>query len=210
MGTSLRRLFDDGRLLLTERPGREAKYDRAATAIIEDAFARHALAVAGPSLGWQPTLGFAAVRVFEWATWMLFDLAVPREEMQQLLKLPRSPRSAEEHLSVDLTFQYLSTVLRRARASGGGDGLADTVADVLRHCPLSGVLADLPDGPAAPLDFAGHPGLQLLYAERLAEHFSPGWVPAAMDRTYVELVWSEQGRDVRLLKTPTLEARDDS
>ena len=48
---------------------------------------------------------------------------------------------------------------------------------------------------AAPPTFGGHPGLQLLYAERLAGVGRPGWVPpSGPAREWVERVHSERGR----------------
>jgi hypothetical protein len=42
----------------------------------------------------------------------------------------------------------------------------------------------------------GHPGLLLLYAERLAEHLRPEWVPDGPARPYVELVFTQRGLPV--------------
>jgi len=68
------------------------------------------------------------------------------------------------------------------------------VKDVCRSCN-SGVLADLDGTPATPPEFGGHPGLQLLYAERLAETGRAGWVPATGPaREWVERVYQERGK----------------
>ena len=53
--------------------------------------------------------------------------------------------------------------------------------------------------PLAPVEFASHPGLRLLYAERLAQHEKPGWFPAGPAMESVELVWQQLGRDTKLL-----------
>ena len=47
------------------------------------------------------------------------------------------------------------------------------MADVLRRWPLSGVLSDVVEAPIGPLEFGGHPGLMLLYAERLGDNDRP-------------------------------------
>jgi hypothetical protein len=66
---------------------------------------------------------------------------------------------------------------------------------VLRRWPLSGVLADIEQGPLTALDFSGHAGLLLLYAERLARHERPTWFPTGAAKEYLELVWTELGED---------------
>ena len=55
--------------------------------------------------------------------------------------------------------------------------LAVRLAEVLRQWPLTGVRSDIHAAPLTPLDFGGHPGLQLLYAERLLRNVKPEWVP---------------------------------
>ncbi len=54
---------------------------------------------------------------------------------------------------------------------------------------------DLDAEPLGPLDFAGHPGLQLLYAERLAAAPRAAWVPpAGPAREWAERAFHERGR----------------
>ena len=68
---------------------------------------------------------------------------------------------------------------------------------MLARWPLSGVLADLPGPPTAALDFGGHPGLQLLYAERLVGRERPAWVPpGGPARERAELVFRGRGRSL--------------
>src|SRR5581483_5630300 len=99
------------------------------------------------------------------------------------------------HLSADLTLRLLPAIHRRARVRDVDDPLAVEVAELLRRWPLSGVLADLDGPPAGDVTFFGHPGLQLLYAERLVEHEKPAWLPAAGPaRERVELIYRERGR----------------
>src|SRR5207253_6819460 len=111
------------------------------------------------------------------------------------LALPKAPPSAAQHLSADLVLRYLPQVYHRARAFAPDDALTQALAAALRQWPLSGVLADLEEGPLTPVDFHGHPGLQLLYAERLARHEKPAWVPGGRGFEVVELVLAERGRE---------------
>jgi hypothetical protein len=72
--------------------------------------------------------------------------------------------------------------------------LASYLADLLRTWPLSGVLSDLPEGPEDVGDLGGHPGLWMLYAERLAIDERPAWMVRGPAREYVELVFHELGK----------------
>jgi hypothetical protein len=57
------------------------------------------------------------------------------------------------------------------------------------------VLSAVADPPRGDLEFDGHTGLQLLYAERLADNLKPAWVPAGgRCREVAELVFQERGR----------------
>jgi hypothetical protein len=94
-----------------------------------------------------------------------------------------------------VTLRFLPQVHRRARAVAPDDRLAALLAGVLRQWPLSGVLSDVEEGPAAPPDFGGHPGLLLLYAERLARNEKPAWLPAGPGLEYLELVLADLGRE---------------
>ena len=73
--------------------------------------------------------------------------------------------------------RYLPQVLKRARGLDPTDPLIRLLEDVLRRWPLSGVLSDVARARSRPLDFGGHPGLLLLYAERLAANDRPAWRP---------------------------------
>ena len=74
--------------------------------------------------------------------------------------------------------------------------MPEILAKVLREWPLSGVLSEVNEGPLTPLEFQGHPGLWMCYAERLARHEKPDWLPTGTGLEYVELVWQEMGKDI--------------
>src|SRR2546421_443694 len=81
------------------------------------------------------------------------------------------------------------------RGPARADTLAATWAAALRQWPLSGVLSEVEDGPLTSVEFHGPPGLQLLYAERLARHEKPAWVAQGRGFELVELVLAERGRE---------------
>jgi len=199
----LERLFTDGvarvrqRLAVTDinRP----QIDR----LLRDAHAEHALSVAGPTLGYDAEFALRAAQILADACWFLFGHDEPGDEVERaLLWQPESP-AADRLLSADLCLRYLPEIYRRSRATDAGDVLTRSLAQLLRRWPLVGVLAGLLDGPTGDLTFAGHPGLQMLYAERLTREPQPTWVPAQQGATgsareRVELVFARLGLTVPL------------
>src|SRR5262249_43905716 len=127
----------------------------------------------------------------------------PAADLVQSLALPGPPQTPAQHLSADLVLRYLGQVHQRARARDPADALTTATADVLRRWPLTGVLSCVEDGPLTPPDFAGHCGLAWLYAERWCRTRKPAWGPDGKGREYLELIWSEMGRDVALLPRTT-------
>jgi hypothetical protein len=195
----LRSLVSEGRAVLRPPPVNPAGPDREAADLLAAAFADYRLAVAGPPLVFDaPTALAAAVLVYR-ACWALIDRGQPAADLTRSLALPGPPRTPAQHLSADLTLRYLAQVHQRARAHEPADALAAATADVLRRWPLSGVLSGVEDGPLTPVDFAGHRGLGLLYAERWCRGRKPAWAPGGAGREYLELVWDDLGRDPALL-----------
>jgi hypothetical protein len=156
------------------------------------------LSVAGPPIDFDDKTALAASELVQQACWFLVSRDQPAEQLAKRLTLPGPPRSPAQHLSADLVLRFLPQVQRRAHALDPADPLALLLATVLRQWPLTGVLADVDEGPLTGLDF-GHPGLLLLYAERLARKEKPAWVPDGPGLEYVELVWRELGKDPSLL-----------
>ena len=73
--------------------------------------------------------------------------------------------------------------------------LPASLATVLRQWPLTGILSDVAEEPLTALEFGYHPGLLILYAERLATNQKPAWFPKTdLAYEFVELVFGQQGR----------------
>ena len=89
-----------------------------------------------------------------------------------------------------------------ATLPAGSTALTDFGVDVgqVYEYQFSGVLSDVREGPLTPVTLGGHPGLMLLYAERLALHEKPAWVPEGPALEYVELAWRELGKDPSALR----------
>jgi hypothetical protein len=97
-------------------------------------------------------------------------------------------------LSADLMLRFLPRLHGRARAIAADDVLTRSLSLLLRRWPLSGVLSDIGEAPENLELLEAHPGLLLQYAERLADHYRPAWVPERLAaRDHVELVFTQRG-----------------
>jgi hypothetical protein len=171
---------------------------------LESAHLDRCLDLAGPELAFDAELALKGAELVWRACWFLVSHRDPDVAVAQALALPAGTPTPGQHLSADLALRYLPQVWRRAASRDTTDVLTTSLARVLREWPLSGVLADLPDGPLTPLDFGGHPGLLLLYAERLADNPLPAWVPGTgPGRDWVELVFAERGLQLPNPKSET-------
>lgn len=186
----LSRLLDQGESVQHAAPdlGRLAAPD--SVGVLRQAFARHSLAVAGPSLPFVEKVAVAAAGVVALACWRLVgdpDPSPPPVRMGQ-------PATAADHLSADVLLRFLPPLLRRIRARGD-DALTAELEAVLRAWPLSGVLAELEHESTTGLEFGEHAGLQLLYAERLGPAPRAAWVPPdGHARDWAERVFADRGR----------------
>jgi len=173
----LPRLFDHGEVRFREPPG-AADHDREqARAILAGAFTSYRLDVAGPSIAFDAGIALSAAKVVQMACWYLVNPNEPDEQVMHAVLMAATPGSASAHLSADLVFRYLTHIHRRARAHKPTDVLVSQLADILRKWPLSGVQSDVDEPPLTPLEFAGHDGLMLLYAERFVRRPKPAWRP---------------------------------
>jgi hypothetical protein len=188
----LQLLFDEGKVHLRERPRQHPAGRGEARRLLEAAYETARLDVAGPPLPFAAETALAAAEVVHQASWFLVSHAEPEEALVKALQMPAAPATAADHLSGDLVLRYLPQIYRRARAYAPSDRLTALLADLLRRWPLSGVLADIEEGPVAPPNFGGHAGLLLLYAERLAKNPRPAWVPEGQLLEYLE--WVAPGR----------------
>ena len=194
LGEFLRNLLDEGRIVLKGRSVPLEADRPSALARLEAAFRVHRLDVAGPPIVFDADAALRAAELVRQAGWFLVNRSEPVEVMEATLAIPGVPRSAGEHLSADLTLRFLPQVQRRARSIAPGDRLSNLLADVLRAWPLSGVLSDIEEGPGEVGDLGGHPGLWMLYAERLARDEKPAWMPRGDGREHVELIFQGLGK----------------
>ncbi len=83
------------------------------------------------------------------------------------------------------------------------DPVIEILSDLLRRWPLSGVLSGVEEGPLVEPEFGRHPGLLLLYAERLASDDRPAWrpEPSSPAYEYFDLLVAEN-RPIRAIPQP--------
>lgn len=180
----LAELLHEGKVVF--RPGevpRDAPTERDVPALAE-AFATYALSVAGPPVAFDARTACAAAELVRQACWALVDREERPDSLRRRLRMPEAPTSPAHHLSADLLLRYLPQVLKRAQGLDPTDPLVGILIDVLRCWPLSGALSDVEEGPLTPIDFGAHPGLLLLYAERVAACDRPAWRPEAAGAAY--------------------------
>jgi hypothetical protein len=186
----LTRLLYEGRIVFRERPAPASSKEKArATELLERAYAVYRLDVAGPTIPFDVDIACAAGELVRQASWALINHGDRVEDLGRRVVMPRGPRRPSDHLSADLVLRFLPQVVRRARAIDPSDAL---LSGVLRQWPLSGVLAELDEGPSPALDLGDHPGVLLLYAERWARHDRPAWRPEGRAWEHVELVRRER------------------
>jgi hypothetical protein len=188
-------LFANGEVTFTERPVTTPAERTQTIDGLRRAYRIHNLDLAGPELPFQEATALACAELLRRACWFLIDRTETPEVVTQALVLP-PPRSPAEHWSADLVLRLLPVPLRRAQAIAADDPVAVQLTQIARQWPLSGVLTDIADAPQSPLEFGGHPGLLMLYAERLAENPKAAWVPEGVAYDYVELVFREAGKSI--------------
>jgi hypothetical protein len=188
----LSRLLHEGESIQETPPRLSPSEEAGVIADLRAAFDRHALDVAGPRLVFDEPAAFGAARVVAEACWIL--VATDGTE-RVALKVGAEPGSPAAHLSADVTLRFLPAVYRRTRARFSEGPLIAELDRVLREWPLSGVLADLDGSPTTLPEFGGHPGLQLLFAERLVRFNRPRWLPAnGPAREWAERVYQERNK----------------
>jgi hypothetical protein len=164
-------------------------------AVLRRAFREYRRSIAGGPIDFDADSALAAALFTARACWFAVSREEPAETVKAELEPLAAPSAPSSHLAVDLTLRYAVTVYRRVHAQSPDDPLATRLAKVLRRCPLTGVLSDVADAPLSEITFGGHPGLELLYAERLAANFRPAWLPGDGGlRDVAELVFRQQGK----------------
>jgi hypothetical protein len=195
----LTQLFSQGRVVFRSAKGPEDRPLPADIALLEKAYESHRLSVAGTMIPFDAAVGYSAAELIRQASWAIVNHADRIADLKKRLKMPIEPKTAAHHLSADLTLRYLPQILNRARGLDPTDPLIGILEDVLRRWPFSGVLSDVAPAPLGSLEFDGHTGLLLLYAERLAANDREAWRPAqpSLGWQYYELVMDERGRGKR-------------
>ncbi len=190
--TFIRVLLEEGSARLSEPPRLHPGEQAATLAVLGDAHRDHQLDIAGPGLPFVPAVALKTAQWTAWACWFLVHRDDAPASLERALPLFAPGPGPAEHATADVLLRLLPQVHRRARAASPQDPLTHRLAELLRRWPLSGVLADLDEPPLSPVDLGGHPGLLLLYAERLALRPRPAWRVEGPARDSIDLVFSER------------------
>jgi hypothetical protein len=192
----LTQLLNDGRVVFRSTRAPRDRPRPQDIAFLEEAYRAHRLTVAGPAVPFDPAIAYSAAELIRQSSWALVNHDDRISHLKERLKMPIEPITPAHHLSADLTLRYLPQIFNRARVLDPGDALIDLLKVLLRRWPLSGVISDVAEAPLTSLEFGGHPGLLLLYAERLAAKDRLAWRPVkpGPGLEYYELVMQERGK----------------
>jgi hypothetical protein len=186
-------LLHQGTITFWQPPDFAPDHGPESVGVLREAYEFYRLEVAGPLIDFDAAAALAAGDLVRRAAWYLLNRDEPEAEVERALHPGQPPVRAAQHLSADLVLRFLPTIHRRARLLAPGDRLPDLLAEVLRRWPLTGVLSDVDEEPLTSLDLDGHPGLLLLYAERLGRKLKPAWVPSQGPVwEYVELILGDR------------------
>lgn len=183
-------LLNTGEARLRGEPVCSSAERGAVLQLLKAAHEEDVLDLAGPTLPFAASAALAGGQFLAWACWFLMRQDKPPEIVEANLRMD-TPRSPSEHLSADVCLKFASAVHRRARATNPSDVLTRKLEETLRRWPLSGALSDIAAPPEAN-DFGGHPGLLLLYAERLAIRPRPAWLTGPV-MPVADLVFTRRG-----------------
>ncbi|WZO96100.1 hypothetical protein EP7_003082 [Isosphaeraceae bacterium EP7] len=165
-----------------------------AVELLAGAYDAYRLDLAGPTIPFDPEVACEAGELVRQACWAMVSRGDRVADLAGRLAMSGPPVRPSDHASADLLFRFLPRLYRRARSTSPVDPFVGLIADLLRRWPLSGVLAGLDEPPLAPIDLGGHPGLLLLYAERLVVQHRPSWEPVGAGLDYLELVRQDRSR----------------
>jgi MoxR-vWA-beta-propeller ternary system domain bpX4 len=180
----LAELLDEGKIVFRSAKPPQDRPSERDVAILSEAFDTVALSVAGPPIRFESRTACEAAELVRQASWALVNREERVDDLKRRLRMTKASSTPAQHLSADLMLRYLPQVLRRARGLDPADPLVEILSGILRRWPLSGVLSDIEEGPLVAPHFGGHPGLLLLYCERLAANDRPAWRPEPSSPAY--------------------------
>ncbi len=170
-------LIQEGKIVFRSAKAPRDPISPRAAAFLAESFNIHSSAVAGPPIEFDFEAASTSAEFLRQSSWALVNHDERMADLKKRLNMPGSPRTPSQHLSADLTLRYLPQVLKRARGLNPDDPLVECLTSVLRRWPLSGALSDVVEAPIERTELGSHPGLLLLYAERLVKNDRSGWRP---------------------------------
>lgn len=144
----------------------EQENELAALALLQRAYADDAVHQPAPVPAFEAEAALWAARYLYRAVQLTVVRELDDTAVRVWLRQFPGPATPEAHYSVDLLLRHLPDLLRLCQGLAPADALVQHLQATLQYWPLSAVgakLSELPD----PAPILAHPGLRLLYADRL-------------------------------------------
>lgn len=183
----LQTLLGRGEVVFRKPPALDPLQRSLCADVLRDEYAKQSLGWAGEAPTFAPDIAVEVAQAFLWACWFATGQADDSDVVRHVRVNGRAS-SAGEHLSADLTLRFAPQLVTRVRAGEPKGALMTALEVLLARFPFSGVLADVRREPMT-LDFDGHDGLALMYAERWDVHKRDDWRPQNRALEYHE--WME-------------------
>jgi MoxR-vWA-beta-propeller ternary system domain bpX4 len=193
----LTQLLDHGQIVFRSAKAPHDGPTEHDVALLAEAFDTFALSVAGARIAFDARTACEAAELVRQSGWAMVQRDDRLADLKRRLKMTGPPQTPSQHLSADLMLRFVPQIIKRARGLDPSDPLSGLLGEVLRRWPLSGVLSDVEEGPLIALDFGGHPGLLLLYAERLSQNDRPAWQPERSSPAWAYYEWVLQQQSAR-------------
>ena len=180
----LSQLLDHGKVIFRSAKPPQDRPTGRDVAILAEAYATLAISVAGPPVTFDPRIACEAAELVRQASWALVSREERVVDLKRRLRMSTAPASPAQHLSADLMLRYVPQILEsgpRNRSDRPCDRdprrPPPTMAAIRRPVRRRG-------RSAGRAEFGRHPGLLLLYAERLAANDRPAWRPDPSSPAY--------------------------
>lgn len=185
----LKQVIEHGEAVFSSAPSAWKYDDNAIRDFLQQYHALESLDLAGPPIPLDVDSALWAARTLAAVCW---EVATGQPDPPKKAIAEPKPNSPATHFSVDLFFRFLPKALQRARVAGMSESLVERLELLLNQWPLSGVLFPGEGRPLTDLDFSGHCGLQILFAERSLKEPRPAWIPSqGKAREWVECVYAQ-------------------
>lgn len=183
--TFLDQLFTSGEIVFKRAPDAPPDNDLETKRVLEHAFKRYSLDLAGPPSRLDLSIAERAADVTRRACWLTLSNVEDEDEIKHIMRFEGTPQNAAQHLSADLCLRFLPRIHNRLRAAKPDDAVVGIIENILKRWPLSGILCDIAAPPVA-INLHNEAVMQL-YAQRFLQHPKDNWKPTDKALEHIEL-----------------------